>query len=88
MFYNLELIVPNIISCHFSYEDNDDINKFMFPKNRTKSKVQPSKLCNGKYMIPSTQITNTEIFVFIAVRIFKLFSRKVLFINKKDNGNC
>ena len=88
MFYNLELIVPKITSCHFSYEDNDDINKFIFPKNRTKSKVQPSKLCNGKYMIPSTQIANTEIFVFIAVRIFKLFSRKVLFINKKDNGNC
>ena len=34
-------------------------------------------------MIASTQITNTEIFAFIAVIIFKLLSRKVLFINKK-----
>ena len=36
----------------------------------------------------STQITNTEIFAFIAVLVFKLLSRKVLFINRKDNGNC
>ena len=39
-------------------------------------------------MIASTQITNTEIFAFIAVLIFKLMSREVLFINKKDNRNC
>ena len=36
----------------------------------------------------STQITNTEIFAFIAVLVFKLLSRKVLFINRKDNRNC
>ena len=34
-------------------------------------------------MITSTQITNTEIFVFIVVLVFKLFSHKILFINKK-----
>ena len=34
-------------------------------------------------MIASTQITNTEIFAFIAVLVFKLLSREVLFINKK-----
>ena len=39
-------------------------------------------------MIASTQITNTEIFAFIAVLVFKLFSRKVLFINKKKKRNC
>ena len=39
-------------------------------------------------MTASTQITNTEIFAFIAVLVFKLLSRKVLFINKKDNRNC
>ena len=39
-------------------------------------------------MIASTQITNTEIFRFIAVLVFKSLSRKVLFINRKDNGNC
>ena len=38
-------------------------------------------------MIPSTQITNTEILAFIAVLVFKLFSRKVWFINRKDNRN-
>ena len=38
-------------------------------------------------MITSTQITNTEIFAFIAVLVFKLFSRQLLFINKKDNKN-
>ena len=39
-------------------------------------------------MIASTQITNTEIFAFTAVIVFKLLSYKVLFINKKDNRNC
>ena len=39
-------------------------------------------------MIASTQITDNEIFTFIAVPVFKLLSRKVLFINKKDNRNC
>ena len=34
-------------------------------------------------MITLTQITNTEIFAFIAVLVVKLFTRKVLFINKK-----
>ena len=39
-------------------------------------------------MIAITQIINTEIFAFIAVLVFKLLSRKVLFINRKDNRNC
>ena len=39
-------------------------------------------------MIVSTQRINTEIFAFIAVLIFKLLSRKILPINKKDNRNC
>ena len=51
-------------------------------------KVQSHKLYNSNYMIASTQITNTEIFAFIAVPVFKLLSRKVLFINIKDNRNC
>ena len=46
-------------------------------------KVQSYKLYNNKYMIPSTQITNTEIFLFIAVLVFKLLTRKVLFIHRK-----
>ena len=39
-------------------------------------------------MIASTKIPNTDIFAFIAVRVFKLLSHKVLFIKKKDNRNC
>ena len=50
-------------------------------------KVQSCKLSNNKYMIASTQITNTEIFAFIAVLAFKLLSRNVFFINRKDNRN-
>ena len=38
-------------------------------------------------MISSAQIANTEIFAFMAVLVFKLFSREVLFINRKDNRN-
>ena len=39
-------------------------------------------------MFASAQITNTEIFAFIAILVFKLMSRKVLFINRKDKRNC
>ena len=39
-------------------------------------------------MAVSTQITNTEVFASIAVLVFKLLSRKVLFIHRKDNRNC
>ena len=39
-------------------------------------------------MIASTQITNTEVLAFIAALVFNLLSRKVLFINRKDNRNC
>ena len=51
-------------------------------------KVRSCKLYNKKNMIASTKITNSEISAFIAVLVFKLLSRKVLFINRKDNRNC
>ena len=51
-------------------------------------KVQSCKLYNDKYMTASTQITNIEIFRFLAVLALKLLSRKFLFINAKDNRNC
>ena len=38
-----------------------------------------------KYMIASTQIANTEILAFIVALVLMLLSRKVLFINRKDN---
>ena len=34
------------------------------------------------------QIINIKVFAFIAVLAFKLLSREVLFIDKKDNRNC
>ena len=65
------------------------------PKSKVKQtikfnqlKVQSCKLYENKYVITPTQITNTEIFAFIAVLVFKLLSRKILFINRKDNRNC
>ena len=36
-------------------------------------------------MIAPTQVANTRIFAFITVPVFKLLSRKVLFINRKNN---
>ena len=50
-------------------------------------KVQSRKLYNNKYMIVSTEITNTEMFAFIAVLAVKLLIYKVLFINRKDDRN-
>ena len=47
--------------------------------------VQSVQLYDNKYMIASTQITNAEIFAFMAVLVFKLLRRKVFFINKQDN---
>ena len=53
-------------------------------KNVSKTlQVQSYKLHNNKYMIDSTQLTNAEVFLFIAVLVLKLLSRKVLFINRK-----
>ena len=49
--------------------------------------VQSWKLYNNEYIIASTQITNTEMFTFIAVLLFKLLSSKVLPKNRKDNRN-
>ena len=48
-------------------------------------KTQSWKLYNNKYMIASTPIpnTDTEIFAFTAVLVFKLLSRKVLFYKHK-----
>ena len=39
-------------------------------------------------MIASRQVTNTETFGFIDAVVFKILSRKVSFINRKDNRNC
>ena len=50
--------------------------------------VQSCKLYKSKYMIAPTQITNMDIFSLLAVLVFKLLSRKVLFINRKDYRNC
>ena len=50
-------------------------------------KEESCKLNNNKYIIALTQITNIEFFAFIDVLIFELFSRKVLFINRKDKKN-
>ena len=41
----------------------------------------------NKFIIASTKIKNIENFTFIAVLVFKLLSRKVVFINRKDNRN-
>ena len=39
-------------------------------------------------MITSLRVTRTEIFESIAILVYKLLSRKALFINRKDNTNC
>ena len=49
--------------------------------------IQSCKLYSNKYMIAVTQITNTEILALITLLVFKLLSRKVLFINRKANKN-
>ena len=48
-------------------------------------KVPLCRIYNNKYIIAST---HTEIFAFNAILVFKLLSRKVLFINRRNNRNC
>ena len=48
--------------------------------------VQSRELYN-KNMIALTQITNSEIFAFITLPVFKILIPKVLFINRKDKRN-
>ena len=74
---------------------HSDIKKLHFYKIYTSLKVQSFKLNNTKYMIASwismiasTQITNTELFAFIAILVFTLLTGNVLLINRKDNSNC
>ena len=38
-------------------------------------------------MIASTELTNTEIFAFIAILVLNLLSRKVLFTKRKERRN-
>ena len=67
---------------------NPEILKLKEKKENKKLdlKIQSYKLCKNKYMYASTQITNTGTFAFIAVLVFTS-SRKILFINRKDNRN-
>ena len=70
-------------------DDKVAVTLYSFLKSAVSSlKVKSCKLYNNKYMIVSTQATNTEIFAVIILLVFTLLSRKVLFRNRKDNRNC
>ena len=61
----------------------------VYPEPCQTSKIEFfAKIANDFYMINPTQITNIEIVALIAVLVFKLMIRKVLFIRRKDNRNC
>ena len=64
------------------------LNVFTDEGDKIALKVQSSKLYDKKHMIGSTQITNTKMFIFIAVLVVRLLSQKVLFKSRKDNRNC
>ena len=70
-------------STHFGFFELCIFHKYV----KSFIKVQSCKLHNNKYIIALTQLMNTNIFFFIAVLVFKLLSRKVLFTNKKDKKN-
>ena len=90
---------PNLFTClpfdyqllfHWSWSLSSASIHFLIRTSIRTTKilrVQSCKLYNNKYIIASTEITNTEDFTFIAFLVFKLLSRKVLFINRKDNSN-
>ena len=47
-----------------------NFSELNYTKPKLKLKVQSGKSYNNKYMIASTEITNTEILAFIAVLVF------------------
>ena len=61
------LVHLNCFSDSAKSDKNGHVKKRLVRKTRLK--VQSCKLFNNKYMITSTQITNTEIFVFITVLV-------------------
>ena len=67
------------MKCNNNKRDSFD---FVY-QERLPLNVQSCKLYNNKYMIPSIQITNTEIFASISALVLKWLSRKVLFTNRK-----
>ena len=73
---------------HLNVRIGEHIGFHYLLNNKLSLKVQSFNLNNSKYMIASTQTTSTEIFAFVAVLVFKLLSRKVLFINIKHNRKC
>ena len=73
---------------HLRTTASNFMNKNRNNSSKKKLKVQSCKLYNNKYLIASTHITNSEVFRIIVVLVFKLLSRKGLFINRKDNINC
>ena len=62
--------------------------RMLFHLNQFLLKVQSFKLYDNKYMIASTQITNTDISAFITVLVNKSLIRNDLFINKTNDKNC
>ena len=64
--------IPSLISDHLMWDEST------FDRCLRELKVQSCKLYKNKYMIASTQITNTEIFAFVAVLLLTLLGRKVL----------
>ena len=79
--YNHNIINKNIIiGGDFNFFSDTSLE---FQCGNPILKVHSCKLYNNKYMIAPTQVTNTEIFAFIAIVVLKLLSRKVLFINRK-----
>ena len=79
--FKCSFIWNHILWCLLDFKTFDTLSTFFL-------NVKPCKLCNNKYMIASTQITNTKIFAFISVLVFNLLNRKVVFVKRKDNINC
>ena len=72
----------------FQYEQTATFLRMLFHLNQFLLKVQSFKSYDNKYMIASTQITNTDIFAFITVLVNKSLIRNDLFINKTNDKNC
>ena len=89
-FFRFPLVLPFFLCVHTFALPLDFLSIFMhrqglnvYSPEYMLLKVQSCKLCDNKYMITSTQISNTESFAFIAALVFKVLSRKVLFISRR-----
>ena len=85
VYYILAGAQPDIFQGRGGFVELGHFDKYFAKRSR---KNAPQRKNLQFFLLDTLKTTNTEIFAFIAVLVFKLLSCRVLFANRKDNRNC